>query len=80
MSRTEANKEAILERVFCIQYPVRFKKDQDNMQALINSGNKIKEMNPTYAKNLGLCTDVGVQKIDGSHLETFSMVIASFLL
>ena len=40
-------------------------------------------MNPTYAKKLGLQvrqTDVGAQKTDGSHLETFGIVIASFLL
>ena len=40
-------------------------------------------MNPAYAKKLGLRvrqTNVGAQKIDGSHLKTFEMVIASFLL
>ena len=38
-------------------------------------------MYPAYAAKLGLCvkeTDVGAQKIDGSHLDTFGMVIAGF--
>ena len=38
-------------------------------------------MNPAYAKRLGLKTwktNVGAQKIDGSALETFGMVIADF--
>ena len=80
---TEASKEAILERVPCIRYPVRFKKDQDDTQALIDSGSEVNAMNPAYAKKLGLRvrqTNVGAQKIDGSHLETFGMVIASFSL
>ena len=36
-------------------------------------------MHPVYATKLGLRTrkiDVGIQKIDGSHLDTFGMVIA----
>lgn len=40
-------------------------------------------MNPVYAKKLGFRikqTDVEAQKIDGSHLEIFRMIIASFLL
>lgn len=38
-------------------------------------------MHPAYAKKLGLVvrkTDVGAQKIDGTTLETFGMVIAAF--
>ena len=38
-------------------------------------------MSPTYSKRLGLKTrktNVGAQKIDGSALETFEMVIADF--
>ena len=40
-------------------------------------------MNPAYSKKLGLRirqTNVGALKTDGSHLKTFGMVIASFLL
>ena len=51
---TEAKKEATLKRVPCIWYPVQFKKNQDNTQALIDSGSKVNAMNPAYAKKLGL--------------------------
>ncbi len=40
-------------------------------------------MTPAYAKKLGLTTwktSVGAQKIDGSQLETYSMVSASYSL
>ena len=51
------------------------------MRALLNSGSKINAMSPAYAKRLSLKTRktyVGAQKIDGSALETFGMVIADF--
>ena len=38
-------------------------------------------MNPTYASRLGLRvyrTDIRAQKVDGSTLKTFGMVLASF--
>ena len=41
--------------------------------------NEVNAMYPAYATKLGLRTrkiDVGAQKIDGSHLDTFGMVIA----
>ena len=53
------------------------------MLALIDSGSKVNAMNPAYAKKVGILvrkTDVGAQKIDGSHLDTFGMVTAGFLL
>ena len=80
---TEASKETILERVPYIRYSVWFKKGSDNTQALIDLGSEVNAINPTYAKKLGLCvwqTDVRAQRFDGSHLETFEIVIASFLL
>ena len=48
---------------------------------MLNSGNKVKTISPGYAKKLGLKvwkTNIGAQKIDGSTLETFEMVIADF--
>ena len=84
---TDGGKEVVLERVPCIHYPVRFQKDneqegqQPQVRALFNSGSKVNAMNPAYAKRLGLKTrktNVGAQKIDGSALETFGMVIADF--
>ena len=53
------------------------------MQALIDSGSEVNAMTPAYASKLGLTirkTDVGAQKIDGSHLATHGMVIAGFRL
>ena len=74
--RTEA-----LDRVPCIYYPVQFKKDTAEVQALIDLGSEVNAMAPAYAKKLGLRvrkTDVGAQKIDGSIMETYGIVIAGF--
>ena len=76
-------KEATLDRVLCIQYPIRFsRQDQDegkDVWALIDLGSKVNAMHPAYDMKLGLRArkiDVGVQKINGSCLNTFSMVIS----
>lgn len=64
-----------------IHYLVWFKKDQVEVQVLINSDNKINAMTTAYAAKLGFrvrLTDIGAQKIDDSTLETFGMVLASF--
>ena len=48
---------------------------------MLNSGCEVNAISPAYAKKLGLKTwkiNVGAQKIDGSALETFEMVIADF--
>ena len=48
---------------------------------MLDSGNEMNAMSSAYAKRLGLKTrktNVGAQKIDGSTLETFEMVIADF--
>ena len=81
----EAGKEAqemILDRVPCIHYLVQFQKDKGAIiRALINSSNKVNAMTLAYAKQLDLQvqkTDVRAQKIDGSLLRTFEMVIAGF--
>ena len=45
----------------------------------MNLNNKVNEMHPTYAIKLGFCTKkigVSAQKIDGSHLDIFKIVIA----
>ena len=70
-------------KVPCIYYPVRFQEDQgqEQVRALLNSGSEVNAMSPDYAERLGLKTrktNVGAQKIDGSALETFGMVIADF--
>lgn len=51
------------------------------MQNLVDLGSKINVMNPNFAKKLGLqvCkTKISAQKINGSKLNTFCMVIAFF--
>ena len=82
---TEASKEAqevILGWVPCMHYPVQFRKDKEaTIWALINVGSKVNAMTLAYVKQLGLQVqrnDVGAQKIDGSLLQTFGMVIAGF--
>ena len=71
--------EEVVVRVPCIYYPVRFQEEQ--VRALLNSGSKVNAMSLSYAKRLGLKTrktNIGAQKIDGSALETFGIVIADF--
>lgn len=41
-----------LERVPCIHYPLYFRKDQREIQALIDFGNEINVMTPAYVKRL----------------------------
>ena len=81
-SMTETSlKAAVLERMPYICYPVQFQEDQ--VQALIGSGSEFNAMTPAYTLKLGLVTpkiDIGVQKIDGSVLTTYEMVIAGFSL
>ena len=48
---------------------------------MLNSGNEVNAMNPSYAKKLGFKvwkTNVEAQKINDSTLETFKMVINDF--
>ena len=81
LSVTETNTEGTLERVSCIYYPLRFQKDTIGVRALVNLGNEVNAMTPAYAVKLGLKvqkTDIGAQKIDGSTLKTFGMVLANF--
>ena len=78
MPVTETSGKEVV-RVPCIHYPVQFQEEE--VKALLNSGSEVNAMSPIYAKRLGLKTrktNVGVQKIDGSILKTFEMVIANF--
>ena len=48
---------------------------------MLDSGSEVNTISPAYAKRLGLKTrktNVGAQKIDGSVLENFGMVITDF--
>ena len=73
------NLGANLARVPCIRYLINFGKK--SVLALLDSGSEVNAVYPTFAKKLGLPirpTDVGVQKIDGTTLETYGMVVAVF--
>ena len=66
-------------RVPCIYYPVQFQEEQ--LRALFDSGSEVNVMSPAYAKKLGFKTqkiNIRAQKINGSALETFGMMIADF--
>ena len=79
MTETRKKDDVFLQGVPCIQYPIWFKKKE--VQALIDSGSEVNAMIPAYASRLGLQvyrTDVDAQKIDGSTLQTFGMVLANF--
>ena len=48
---------------------------------MIDSGSEVNAIHPTFVKELGLpirLTDIGAQKIDGTTLVTYGMVIAAF--
>ena len=78
----EAPKVKILDKVSCICYSVHFCKNKGkDVLALLNSENEINAMTLAYLAHLGLkvrVTDVSMQKIDGSSLATYGMVIAAF--
>ncbi len=77
---TDKKTEEELERVSCIRYPVTLK-DQDQIEALLNSGSEVNAMSQAFAQQLGLKirkTNVGAQKIDGTTLKTYGMVVSIF--
>ena len=68
-----------LARVPYIRYPINFGKK--SVLALLNSDSEVNTVHPAFAKELGLPirpTDMGAQKIDGTILETYRMVVAAF--
>ena len=78
----EAPKMRVLDKVPCICYPVQFRKDKGkDILALLDSKSKINAMTPVHAAHLGLkvkVSNVGMQKIVGSLLAIYSMVIITF--
>ena len=73
------NLGANLAQVPCICYPINCGKK--SVSALLDSSNKVNAVHPVFAKELGFPirpTDVGAQKIDGTMLETYEMVVAIF--
>ena len=75
-------KKKALENVSCIHYPVQFKStNKTQVQALIDSSSEVNAIILAYASNIGLQArhiNIGTQKIDGSTLKTFGMVLADF--
>ena len=70
-----------LARVPCIRYPITFRKKSVSMLALLDSGSEVNAIHPTLVQKLGLSirpTDVGTQKVDGTILYTFGMVVIAF--
>ena len=72
----------VLDRVFCICYPIYFRKDKSkDVLALFNSKSEVNAMTPVYLAHLSLkvrVTNVDVQKINGFSLDTYGMVIVAF--
>lgn len=79
ISTIEVNKEAYtppadentlpLKHVPYIHHPMQFKKGQAEVQALLDSGNKVNAMILVYATSLGLKvrpTKIEAQKVNGS--------------
>lgn len=83
VTKAGKKKEMTLARVPYIHYSLRFWKDTNKMQALIDFDSKVNIITLIYVLKLGLRvrqTKVKAQKIDGSTLETFKIVLASFQL
>ena len=78
----EASKVRILDRVPYICYLVQFQKDKSrDVFALLDSESEVNAMTPAYTAQLGLKvqkTNINAQKIDGSSLTTYGIVIAAF--
>lgn len=88
---TEASKEAYIpsatEETFplkcvpCINHLVQFKKNQAEVQAILDSGSEVNIMTLAYAAKLDLKIrpiSIRVQKINSSTLQTFGIVLANF--
>ena len=78
---TKANKEDIIIEYWIsyICYPIYFKKNK--VCTLIESGNKVNTIILEYILKLDVkvhFTNVRAQKMDGSILEIFEMILASF--
>ena len=68
-----------LTQVSSIRYPTKFRKK--SVSALFDSGTEVNTIYPNFAKELGFLikpTDVRAQKIDGTTLVTFGIIVADF--
>lgn len=65
----------------CIYYPLHFWKDTKGVRDLIDWGSKVNVITLAYVAILGLKvqeTNIRAQKVDGSTLDIFEMVLADF--
>ena len=72
-----------LAQVPYIRYPITFQKKSVSMLTLLDSDSEVNAIHPTLARKLKLPIrpiDVGAQKIDGTMLDTFEMVVIAFLV
>ena len=70
-----------LVRVLCIRYPINFEKK--SVLTFLDLGSVVNAVHLAFAKELGLSirpTDIRVQKIDTTTLETYRIVVASLLV
>ena len=77
----DENLGANLAQVPCICYPINFEKK--SVLALLDSGSEVNAVHSAFAKELGLPirpTDVGAQKIDGTTLKTYGIVVVVLLV
>lgn len=75
------NSFLLLESLLYIYYPLQFKKDPAKVLALLDSSSEVNAKTPAYAAKLGFkvqLTNINNQNIDGSTLENFGIVLASF--
>ena len=72
-----------LVRVPYIRYPIIFWKKSVSVSALFDSGSEINAIYLIFAKKLGFFIrriNIGVQKIDGTMLDTYKIVVAALLV
>ena len=70
-----------LEQISCIWYPITFRKKSVSMLALLDSGSEVNAIHSIFVRELGLSIrlmHIGAQKIDGTILDIFGMVVIAF--
>lgn len=71
----------VLEKVLCIHYLLYFQKNLLKIKVLLKSSSKIIVTTPAYISKLRFqvyCTNIKAQKINGSIIQIFKIVLASF--
>ena len=77
----DKNLRFILAQVLYIYYPINFGKK--SILTLLDLGSEVNAIHLTFTKKLGLSirpTNVEVQKIDDTTLNTYRMVVTAFLM